>query len=108
MNTAPFTSLLLGISLSIAAHAASPAAAAPPRAPPAPTLADVPYGSDPQQRLDFYQAESTKLAPLVFFLHGGSWTGGDKVKNGPAGIALYLAAGISVVSADYRFVTQAQ
>src|SRR5438067_628832 len=93
--------LLFGLGLSIAAHAADPAG-------PKPALADVPYGPDPKQRLDFYKTGSTKPAPLVFFLHGGAWTGGDKVKNGPAGIAFYLAAGISVVSVDYRFVTQAQ
>ena len=103
MSTANLTTLLLAISLSIAAHAADSAPAAP-----QPTLADVPYGPDPKQRLDFYRAESPKPAPLVFFIHGGAWTGGDKVKNGPASIALYLAAGISVVSVEYRFVTQAQ
>ena len=111
MSIANFATVLLGFSLTIAVHAVDPAAATSPSpVPPAPrpTQADVPYGSDPRQRLDFYQANSTTPAPLVFFLHGGSWTGGDKVTNGPTGIPLYLAAGISVVSVEYRFIPQAQ
>ena len=53
--------------------------AAPPTKPSTPpTYADVPYGDHPRQRIDFYQAESTTPTPLVVFLHGGSWTYGDK------------------------------
>ena len=36
-----------------------------------PTLADVPYGAHPQQKLDFYQTPGEKPAPLLFFTHGG-------------------------------------
>jgi acetyl esterase/lipase len=38
-------------------------------------------------------------------LHGGGWVRGDKAKV--AGLERYLAAGISVASANYRFTTQA-
>lgn len=70
-----------------------------------PTLANVPYGKDKLQVLDFWKAESDKPTPLVFFIHGGAWMGNDKDKV--AGLRKYLPAGISVVSINYRFLPQA-
>jgi acetyl esterase/lipase len=72
---------------------------------PAPTLADVAYGTHERQKLDFWRAESTRPTPLVFHIHGGGWVTGDKARV--AGLERYLAAGISVVSINYRYVTQA-
>lgn len=72
---------------------------------PKPTLADVPYGSDPKQAIDFYKCESDKPTPLLFFIHGGGWRGGDK--KSVRDVAAYHAAGISVVSVEYRFVQEA-
>jgi hypothetical protein len=71
-----------------------------------PTQANVAYGTDKMQVMDFWKAESSKPTPLVFFIHGGSWRSNDKDKV--TGIREYLAAGISVVSINYRFVQQAQ
>lgn len=70
-----------------------------------PTAANVHYGAHERQTLDFYQAKSDRPTPLVFFIHGGGWVRGDKqgVKATP-----YLAAGISVVSINYRYSWQAQ
>jgi len=82
-----------------------PATPAPPVGP-APTLADVPYGPHDRQVLDFYKAKSTKPTPLLFFIHGGGWVSGDK-KN-PGSLKSCLAAGISVVSINYRYSWQAQ
>ncbi len=73
---------------------------------PAPTLANIPYGTHPRQVLDFWKASSTKPAPLVFHIHGGGWEAGNK-GNVP-GTAAFLAAGISVVSINYRYTWQAQ
>jgi acetyl esterase/lipase len=75
---------------------------------PPPTLADVPYGDHARHKLDFYKAESDgkKPTPLLFHIHGGGWTGGDKGRV--ANVADYLKAGISVVSINYRYVTQAK
>jgi acetyl esterase/lipase len=75
-------------------------------APPAPTHADVAYGSDPNQVLDFYAAPGDRPAPLVFFMHGGGWVRGSKRPVGH--VEKWLAAGLSVVSIEYRMVTQAQ
>ena len=63
-------------------------------------LIDVAYGSHPRQVLDFYRAESDKPTPVVFYIHGGGWQGGDKKTNPKA----FLAKGISVVAVNYRYV----
>ena len=72
----------------------------------APSQANVAYGKHERQVLDFYKADSDKPTPVVFHIHGGGWVAGDK--KGVAGLEKYLAAGISVVSINYRYSTQAQ
>jgi acetyl esterase/lipase len=107
-------SLLLLTSLAFAAEtpakkAEAPAKKAPakkvyPKNPPK-TVADFKYGPHERNVLDFWQAKSDKPTPLLFFIHGGGWMGGDK-----AGIAVepFLKEGISVVSINYRYISQAQ
>jgi acetyl esterase/lipase len=56
--------------------------------------------------LDVYRAASDKPTPLVFHIHGGGWVWGDKKEV--AALEKYLAAGISVVSINYRYSPQAQ
>jgi len=80
-------------------------AVAKPQPGPKPTLADVPYGPHPKQVLDFYKAESPTPTPVLFHIHGGGWMGGSKY---PFGASAYLKEGISVVSIEYRFVSDAQ
>ncbi len=72
----------------------------PSRADEAKQLKDVAYGNHPRQVLDFYQAESDKPTPVVFYIHGGGWQGGDKKTNPKA----FLDKGISVVAINYRYV----
>jgi len=79
------------------------AAKAPPG--PKPTLADVSYGPHPKQVLDFYKAKSDKPTPVLFYIHGGGWVNGSKSRVG--GLTECLAAGISVVSVEYRFISEA-
>lgn len=90
-----------------AGNPGSPADSAQPAEPPQPepTLADVPYGPHERQVLDFWKADSPKPAPVVFHIHGGGWVAGDKRKV--ANLETYLTAGISVVSINYRYATQA-
>ena len=91
------------------AETAKPAVTPIAKATPVPypaTLANVPYGSHERQVLDFYKAQSDKPTPLLFFIHGGGWTHGDKATMG--GVKAYLAAGISVVAINYRYTSQAQ
>jgi len=89
--------------------AADPPSAPPPKKPAkaslAPTFADVRYGPYESNVLDVYLAKSDKPTPVLFFIHGGGWLNGDKSGAGKPG--QYLAAGISVVSINYRFTTQA-
>ena len=86
---------------------ATPTNAAPPNTPAStPTEANVAYGSHERQVLDFYRAKSDTPTPVLFFIHGGGWVTGDK-KN-PGSLAQCLAAGISVVSINYRYSWQAQ
>jgi acetyl esterase/lipase len=63
-------------------------------------LIDVAYGTHPRQVLDFYRAESDKPTPVVLYIHGGGWQGGDKKTNPKA----FLDKGISVVAINYRYV----
>lgn len=72
----------------------------------APTRANVAYGTHERQVLDFYKADSAAPTPVVFHIHGGGWVAGDK--KVVASLEKYLAAGISVVSINYRYSTQAQ
>ncbi|PQO26676.1 alpha/beta hydrolase [Blastopirellula marina] len=63
-------------------------------------LHNVPYGDHPRQVLDFYPAKSDKPTPVVFYIHGGGWRGGDKKTNPKA----FNDKGISVVAINYRYV----
>ena len=64
---------------------------------------NVSYGPHRMQRIYFWRAKSDKPTPLLFYIHGGGWTGGDRsvVRSmlKPA-----HDAGISVVSVEYRNV----
>ena len=69
-------------------------------------MANVAYGPHALQVLDFYKAESDQPTPVVFVIHGGGWLNGDKASFN--NVAPYLAAGISIVSINYRFIPQAE
>jgi acetyl esterase/lipase len=60
-----------------------------------------------RQVLDFYKAESFAAhAASLFHIQGGGWVAGDKAGVGQ--LDKFLAAGISVVSINSRYSTQAQ
>jgi len=65
--------------------------------------ADVPYGSDPQQRLDVYVPDKAPatLKPMVVFFYGGRWTTGDKSAYRFVGSAL-AELGYVAVLPNYR------
>lgn len=66
---------------------------------------DVPYGTDPRQKLDIYApVESTgKARPLLVFFHGGGWYKGNRESYGFAGRA-FAARGFIVAVPSYRLV----
>lgn len=76
--------------------------------PGSPTAADVAYGPHPRNTLDLWQAKARPPTPVLVFFHGGSFKAGDKsnVLARPI-LAECLQAGISVVSANYRFSSDA-
>lgn len=84
-------------------------AADAPKPSPTPTRADVAYGSRKRQVLDFWKAPSKGPTPLVFHIHGGGWVAGDKQDvYSHFQLRELLAAGVSVVSINYRFTQDAK
>lgn len=102
-----FSSLIVACALLTVAMERG-ADAAPKRASAEPTSGDVPYGEAPRQVLDLWKADSPTPTPLLFYIHGGSWNSLDKRRVDGIDIKKVLAAGISVVSIEYRFVTAAK
>ncbi len=75
-------------------------------------LRDVPYGSDPKQRMDVYLpalAQGNGPTPVIFMVHGGGWRTGDKrmgrvVDNKTA---RWLPKGFVFVSVNNRLLPEA-
>lgn len=66
---------------------------------------DLTYGDQPLQKLDYYPAQ--KGGPLLVFVHGGYWQGGDKADVGFIA-GPYLKAGINVAVINYSLAPQAR
>jgi len=74
----------------------------------APAFADISYGPHARNVLDLWRAKSDRPTPVLVFFHGGSFKAGDKANVLARPIfEECLKAGISVVSANYRFSTDA-
>ncbi|MDX1970240.1 MAG: alpha/beta hydrolase [Planctomycetaceae bacterium] len=84
-----------------AAFAQPSARQAPGALKPRPDLADEHYGAHDRQVFDLWKAKSEKPTPLVVFIHGGGFRGGDKSGISPALFPL-LAQGISLMAIHYR------
>ncbi|QDV66860.1 acetyl esterase [Rosistilla carotiformis] len=74
---------------------------------PQPTQYDVSYGPHLKQVLHFWQAESDRPTPVLFFIHGGGWRNGGRLSGLSGMLPNILKEGISVVSVEYRFVDEA-
>jgi acetyl esterase/lipase len=70
-----------------------------------PTQRDVAYGYHERQTLDLYTLKTDRPTPLVIFIHGGGFTGGDKDVIWPEIVQRCQAAGLSVASINYRLST---
>lgn len=66
-----------------------------------PTIADLSYGPDPSNVLDFWRAEGEGPRPLLVYIHGGGWTAGDKAQPEER-FRPYLEKGISYAAINYR------
>jgi len=67
----------------------------------APTVADLSYGPDERNVLDFWSAEGDGPRPLLVYIHGGGWTGGKKEQD-VAKFQPFLDKGISYAAINYR------
>ena len=74
---------------------------------PIPAYANVQYGPDTRNVLDFWQADTKKPAPVLVYIHGGGFVQGDKSFLPAVDIEYYRRAGISLASIDYRYSTDA-
>ena len=72
-----------------------------------PTYTRVSYGADRSQVMDVWLAPSKSPTPVVIYIHGGSWEGGNRDGIQQYGLDSFLKAGISVVTIDYRYITPA-
>ncbi len=70
-----------------------------------PTFADFAYGPHERQRLDLWQAKGDGSRPVVVFIHGGGWHGGDKADIPKKFLSSMLDHGISVASINYRYTS---
>ncbi len=68
---------------------------------PKPDLTDEHYGPHQRQVLDLWKSKSDKPTPLVVYIHGGGFRGGDKSSLPPTLFAL-LDEGISLMAIHYR------
>ncbi len=89
-------SLILAAAFMACAAGAAPAGIAP-------TYADLSYGPHPNNKLDLWVAESGRPTPLVVFIHGGGFVGGDKSSANKTFVRRALDSGVSYAAINYRF-----
>jgi len=72
------------------------------------TYVDEKYGTHPRNTFDIWLAKSETQTPLVIYIHGGGFVGGDKSKYYPSeDLVRFLDAGVSVALINYRFQNDA-
>jgi len=73
-----------------------------------PDLENVSYGPHPRNVLDFWRAPGDAPTPLLIYVHGGGFVGGDKkAVRSMRLLDKMLGAGVSVAAINYRFLNQA-
>lgn len=72
------------------------------------TFANEKYGSHDRNNFDIWLAKSEKPTPLVIYIHGGGFVGGDKSKYYQShDWERFLENGISIATINYRFMNEA-
>jgi acetyl esterase/lipase len=73
---------------------------------PAESFANLPYGTDPAQVMDVVlPAGRTSATPVLVFIHGGAWIGGDKSIFTSTDLTRFSDHGYATVNINYRLVT---
>lgn len=72
-----------------------------------PDVANAKYGPYERNVLDLWQAKADAPTPLVVFIHGGGFRGGDKSNISPFLLDECLKRGFSVAAINYRLSQQA-
>lgn len=75
---------------------------------PAPDVRDARYGPHERHTVDLWITKASKPAPLVVFIHGGGWNGGDKSGVPAELLALLRSREFSVASINYRYTSIAK
>lgn len=71
------------------------------------TFVDEKYGPHPGNNFDIWLTESKEPTPLVIYIHGGGFVGGDKSKYySSEDLVRFLDSGISVAVINYRFMNE--
>jgi carboxylesterase type B len=66
------------------------------------------YGPHERNTFDIWLAKSKQPTPLVIYIHGGGFTGGDKSKYFQSeDVVRFLESGVSVATINYRFMNEA-
>lgn len=74
---------------------------------PPPDVTNAAYGPHERNVLDLWKAKADRPTPLVVYIHGGGFIGGDKRSLNSLLLELCLKGGISVAAINYRYSTQA-
>lgn len=71
------------------------------------TFVNEKYGDHQRNNFDIWLAESDSPTPLVIYIHGGGFVGGDKSKYYDSkDLVRFLDAGVSVAVINYRFMNE--
>jgi len=66
------------------------------------------YGHHERNTFDIWLAKSEQPTPLVIYIHGGGFTGGDKSRYFQSDdVVRFLESGVSVATINYRFMNEA-
>ncbi len=70
---------------------------------------NIAYGSDKKQSFDVYIPAQAKGAPVIFMVHGGAWSAGDKSMQRVVGNkgAHWVPKGFIFISTNYRLLPDA-
>ena len=73
-----------------------------------PTYSNISYGQYNRNVIDLWIAEGDSPRPLLIYIHGGGWSGGDKDQIfSRVPISKWLGKGVSVASINYRYTSDA-